>query len=292
MHHDLDPLAAHLGLELVGGATGDDLAVVDDRDRMGEFVGLLEVLGREQERRPFADQVADHVPHPEPASRVESGRGLVEEQQARSSDQRAAEVEPATHAARVRLDHPVGGVGQLELLEELVATPPGLGARELVEAPEHPQVLASGQVLVDGRELAGQADDRAELLGLLDDVETGHGRVPRVGPQQGRQDPHGRGLAGTVRPEETEDRALLDAEVEAVERTNLVLAAAIDLDQAFGGDDGHGQAFLDEWGRPDRVLGQGRQVYDPWPEPTIGPPRGDRGVLRLASGGCPALATR
>ena len=51
---DLDPLAADLGLELVGGAAGDDLAVVDDRDRVGQLVGLLEVLGREQQRRALA----------------------------------------------------------------------------------------------------------------------------------------------------------------------------------------------------------------------------------------------
>ena len=108
---------------------------------------------------------------PEPAARVEPGRRLVEEQQLRPADQRAAEVEPAAHAARVGLDDAVAGVGQLELLEQLVGPALGLGLRQLVQPPEHDQVLAAGQVLVDGRVLAGQADDRAELLGLLDDVE-------------------------------------------------------------------------------------------------------------------------
>ena len=54
--HDLDALAADLRLQLVGGAAGDDLAVVDDGDRVGQLVGLLEVLRRQQERRPFADE--------------------------------------------------------------------------------------------------------------------------------------------------------------------------------------------------------------------------------------------
>ena len=53
---DLDALAADLRLELVGGAAGDDLAVVDDGDRVGQLVGLLEVLGRQQQRRALADQ--------------------------------------------------------------------------------------------------------------------------------------------------------------------------------------------------------------------------------------------
>ena len=48
--HDLDALAADLGLELVRGAPGDDLAVVDDRDGVRQLVRLLEVLRRQQER--------------------------------------------------------------------------------------------------------------------------------------------------------------------------------------------------------------------------------------------------
>ena len=86
---DLDALAADLRLELVGRAAGDDLAVVDDRDRVGQLVGLLEVLGREQQRRALADEAADDVPHAQPAARVEAGRRLVEEQQPRPADQRA-----------------------------------------------------------------------------------------------------------------------------------------------------------------------------------------------------------
>ena len=56
VHDDLDALAAGLRLELVGGAAGDDLAVVDDADVVREVVGLLQVLGGEQQggaaRRP------------------------------------------------------------------------------------------------------------------------------------------------------------------------------------------------------------------------------------------------
>jgi len=48
-HADLQALAAELGLELVGGALGDHAAVVDDDDVVGELVGLLEILGRQQD---------------------------------------------------------------------------------------------------------------------------------------------------------------------------------------------------------------------------------------------------
>ena len=237
---DLDPFATDLRLELVGGAAGDDLAVVDDGDRVGELVGLLEVLGREQERRALADEAADDVPHAEPAARVEAGRRLVQEQEPRPPDEGAAEVEPAAHAARVGLDDAVAGVGQVELLEQLVGPSPGLGRRQLVQPAEHPQVLAPGQVLVDRGELAGQADDLAELVRLLDDVEAGHRRPPGVGLEQGGQDPDGGGLAGAVGPEQAEDGALGDGQVEAVESADLALAGLVDLDQAFGRDRVHG----------------------------------------------------
>ena len=87
---------------------------------------------------------------------------------------------------------------------------------------------------------------------------------PGVGAEQGRQDPDGRGLARAVGAEQAEDRALLDHEVDAVERADLALAAAVDLHQALGddrlralrrGDDGRGGGWSRDGdsGTSDRV---------------------------------------
>ena len=86
-------------------ALGDDPAVVDDHDVVGELVGLLEVLGREQQGRAVAHEVAQHVPELDPAARVQPGGRLVEEEHRRRGDQADREVEPAPHAAGVGLDH-------------------------------------------------------------------------------------------------------------------------------------------------------------------------------------------
>ena len=67
------------GLELVGGALGDDAAAVDDRDAVGELVGLVEVLRGEQHGRARRDEPADGVPHLRAGARVEAGGRLVEE---------------------------------------------------------------------------------------------------------------------------------------------------------------------------------------------------------------------
>ena len=48
---DLDALTADLALELVRGAPGDDLAVVDHGDGVGQLVGFLQVLGGQQQAR-------------------------------------------------------------------------------------------------------------------------------------------------------------------------------------------------------------------------------------------------
>ena len=68
---------------------------------------------------PSADQRADDVPHAQPARRVEAGGRLVEEEHRRAGHEAGGEVEAAAHAAGVRLHHAVGGVGELELLEQL-----------------------------------------------------------------------------------------------------------------------------------------------------------------------------
>jgi hypothetical protein len=73
--------------------------VVDDGDVVGQRVGLVEVLRGEQDCGSAADQAADEVPEVQPGPRVESGRRLVEEQDARPPDQARRQVEPAPHAA-------------------------------------------------------------------------------------------------------------------------------------------------------------------------------------------------
>ena len=53
---------------------------------------------------PFAGETADqqaHVAHP---ARVEAGRGLVEDQQARAAQQRRGDAEALAHAVRVAAD--------------------------------------------------------------------------------------------------------------------------------------------------------------------------------------------
>lgn len=120
---------------------------------------------------------------------------------------------------------------QVELLQELLGPAVRLRAGKLVQPAEHPQVLAPGEVLVHRSVLARQPDDRPDLLRLSEDVETAHARPPGIRPEERGQDADRGGLAGSVRPEQAQDRPFIDGQVEAVERAHLVLARAIDLGQ-------------------------------------------------------------
>ena len=83
--HRFDRRAADLGLQRRRRALGDDLAVVDDPDPVGERVGLLQVLGGEEDGDAvLGGEPRDLVPERGAALDVEAGGRLVEEEDARA----------------------------------------------------------------------------------------------------------------------------------------------------------------------------------------------------------------
>jgi hypothetical protein len=60
---DHDAVPAERALELVRRALDNDAAVVDDRESVGEVIGLVEVVGREEDGELFdGGQTGDLVP--------------------------------------------------------------------------------------------------------------------------------------------------------------------------------------------------------------------------------------
>ena len=97
-----------------------------------------------------AREPGDLLPQVGAAGRVEAGRRLVEEQQPRPVHERQREVEPPLHAARVAADLAVGGVGQADALEQLVAARAPL-------APSGRPAAWSAAACARGRSAAGRA---------------------------------------------------------------------------------------------------------------------------------------
>ena len=145
---------AESGLQLARRSFGDDLAVVDDHELLAKTVGLFEVLRREQHRSAAFDESLDDRPEVLATLGIEAGRRFVEKEQWGIGDERRGEVEPASHAARVGLAGAVGGVTESKSLEQLLGALHHVGLLEVVEQSDHPQVLESGEVLIDRGELA------------------------------------------------------------------------------------------------------------------------------------------
>ena len=212
----------------------DHVAVVDHRDPLGELVGLLQVLRREQDGRPLVDELADHVPQLVAAEQVQAGRGLVQEQHRRPGHERGGDVEAPAHPAGISAERPVGGLVEAEALEQLRRPRRDLRRLHLGEQADQAEVLAAREVGVDRGELTGHPDHPPDRVGLLRDVVAEDARDPGVGLEHGGEDPDRGGLARAVGPQQAEDRTGRDLEVDPVQREHLAeaLGEPLDLDRA------------------------------------------------------------
>jgi hypothetical protein len=230
----LDRRAADLGLERVRGALGDELADVDDPDPIGERVGLLEVLGRQEHGHAVVvGEARDLVPERGPALDVEPGGRLVEEQKSWLVDEREREVEPALHPARVAADLAVGRLGEPDAGDQAVAAALALVAGQPVHPGLEAHVLARRQERVERRLLEGDADRIADGGALLDDVVAGDPRRAGGRREEGGQHVDGGRLAGAVRAEEAVDLTGSDREIDPVDGARALLELAnqaLDLD--------------------------------------------------------------
>ena len=97
------------------------------------------------------------------------------------------------------------------------------------------EVLPDGELPVERVLLADDAEDLLRQRRVGDDVDAADERLPRGRDDAGREHPGGRRLAGAVGPEQAEDLAGRDAEVEPVDRPEV--RSGVDLRQLDGADD-------------------------------------------------------
>ena len=100
------------------------------------------------------------------------------------------------------------------------------------EVGHEAEVLASGEELVDGGELTGDAEGASHGVGRRGDVVTGDAGPAAVGADEGGQDADDGRLAGAVGAEKGVDGARRDGQVDAPEDLVVVVL----LDQAGGLD--------------------------------------------------------
>ena len=214
-------------LQLLRRPLGDDPAVVDDRQAVAQLVGLLEVLRGQEDGRALGVDAAHLVPDRQPRGRVEPGRRLVEEQHLGRVDERAGEVEPPLHPARVGLRAPLRGVGEPDQLEQFLRTLPAALGPVIPYSP-HCSSSSSRPVWTGSRPISCSATPirRRTCAAVRDDVEAGHRGAAGGRREQRAEHPHGGRLAGAVRAEEAEHLAARDGQVDVSHRLDPALERA------------------------------------------------------------------
>ena len=104
--------AAHLGSDLARRPVGDHLSVGHHDHAVGVSVGLLEVVGREDDRLAARGESPHQGPEPTARLDVDADRRLVEDQHGRIGDQREGEAHTLGLPARQLLGSAVGDLRQ------------------------------------------------------------------------------------------------------------------------------------------------------------------------------------
>ena len=156
-------------------------------------------------------QVADLAP----SHRIDAVRRLVEEQDVRGVDERTDEAEALGHALGELLDPHVAPLPEADLFEELAGAAPDVGRFHPGHASEDRKRLARGQVSRNPMPFRQISDATPGFR--IADGQAAHAGRPFGRVREAKEDLDGGGLAGPVRPQEPEELAGADREVDAVE---------------------------------------------------------------------------
>ena len=211
-----------------------DAAVVDDGHAMGQFVGLFQVVGGEEDGEAvIAVEVLDQAPQALAAADVQSQGGLVQEEDARAVDEGGGDVQLARHAPGIGADRLIQAGLQFEMAGQFFDAGADVRFLHAVEMSLQGHVLAAGEEVVHPGLLGHHTDGVPHPFRITVHVDPSHQGPPRIESAQGGEDADGGGLAGSVGPQQGHDFPFAHGQVQAVHRFQ---PGWIDLGQAFDFD--------------------------------------------------------
>ncbi len=160
------------------------VAVVHDHQAVAQLLGLVHVVRGEDEGDAALLEAEQAVPDDVPGLRVETGGGLVEDQDVRVVDEAPGDREAALHAAGQRVDLVVGALGELNEVEQLVGALVDQLARQPEVAAVDEQVLAHRQLVVQGVFLRDDAEPGPDRGPVADGVTAENGKITRVSAER------------------------------------------------------------------------------------------------------------
>ncbi len=202
--------------QLIDGALRDQLAVVDDRQRIAQALRLLHVVRRVQHAGAGIALGFDQVEQPRARLRIDADGGLVEQNHGRLVHDAAAEIQAALHAAREFLGQVFGPVAETDVLENLIDTRVERLAGEPVGTAPVTQVLDRRKVFVQREFLRHDTQVAARSLAVRDHVMAGDGSMARCRLEEAGNAVDRCRFARTIRSQQAEYRAVSGAETDSV----------------------------------------------------------------------------
>ena len=165
---------------------------------------------------------------------------LIQKQHLRLVHQRLGDHHPPLHAARERDDLALAPLPERHVLQHLLDVPRVSWSSEEAAAEAHrlPHRLERR----DGELLRHEPDQLARRAVILDDVVAADRHAARGRRDDAADDVDERGLAGAVRPEEREDLALANLEVDVLQC--LEARGVLLLERGDGNDRRHAEPRL------------------------------------------------
>ena len=193
-------------------------------------LGLVHVVGADEHGHAVGGEPVDLVPELAPGLGVDSGGGLVEQQQLGLVQDRGGQRQALLPAAGQAAGELALAVGEAQPIDCL-GYPPAASVHG-IEAADEVEVLPDREILVEAEALRHVADLTLDRPRLLDDVVAEAAAAARIGREQAAQHADGRGLAAAVGAEEAADLAAIDLDRDMVDHGARPEA----LDQPLGVD--------------------------------------------------------
>ncbi len=206
-----DDVAAQGILEPGRRIQGHELAVVHDGDAAAEEVGLLHVVGGEDDRH--AGLRLSFRMYSQMWRRVWASRPRVGSSRKRTFGRwvRPRAISRRRFMPPEYFSTSVAALSvELDERQDLVDAAAPLGLADAVHHGVEFEVLAAGQLAVEGGLLEDDADALADAVAVAGHVEAGDRGAPRGRPQEGREHVDGRRLARPVGAEQAEELPFAD----------------------------------------------------------------------------------
>src|SRR3989449_940449 len=202
-----------------------------------EDLGLVEIVRRQEDRRSLLRQAAQHGPDGSPPKRVESDRGLVEEEHLRVGDHRHGDDQALSEPSRQICRELVAVLPKAQVVHHLPSPFFRIGAGLAADEAHVEDVIVGRQEHLRAGLLRYDRDVGTDGSRIREDVVTEDGRPADGWLELRREDTKERRLARAVPSEEAEDLALVDRERNALEGFR---PSRIRFPQSFDADDLHG----------------------------------------------------